>query len=341
MKANSYDSPGREGGNLEDIGGDLSIIQPMQTPYTSLVRKTKCSSTNPEVGADEIRKPRTIGAKEGKGSDGAGNKASGRKRFGARVWKVFDQWAVSDVQQAVARAGGNAFVDNEVDYAVSRTMAALKTDLEAANLGTQEGAGGSDDEMRTRGFFKWVQSTAQAVDPVPAAFRTPASSIITLGNDQLSESVNAVGSFKSFNGILKSMKQAYGYKVNATCFAGDDIIEMVDRFTRSAGTGTDTRYSVNENGRDHEISLYVTVFDSSFARVEMVPDQFVALNEATGLGDPKAAAIAVMEYWENQWLEEFVKGEDPDESKGKSGWVRGLVANVCRNPKGQAAILSS
>lgn len=340
MKANSYDSPGDEGGNLEEIGGELSIIQPMQTPFTSLVKKTKCMSTNPEVGADEIRKPRTIGAKEGKGSDGVGNKAAARKRFGARVWKVFDQWGVTDVQQAVARAGGNAFVDNEVDYAVSRTMAALKTDIEAANLGKQEGAGGSDDEMRTRGFFKWVQSAAQAVDPVPAQFRTPAASIITLGSDKLSESVTDTG-WKSFNGLLKSIKQAYGYKVDATCFAGDDLIEMVDRFTRSTGTGTDTRYNVNENGRDHEISLYVTVFDTSFCRVEMVPDQFVALDEATGLGDPKAAAIAVMEYWENQWLEELVKGEDPDTSKGRSGWVRGMVANVCRNPKGQGAILSS
>lgn len=346
MKANSWDSPGKEGGNTEDIGGELSIIQPMETPFTSMVKKTTCSSTNPEVGADEIRKPRTGGAKEGKGSDGTGNKASGRRRFGGRVWKCTDQWAVTDVQAAIARRGGNAFVDDEIDIAISRTMAAIKTDMEATNLGLQEGAGGSDDDMRTRGYFKWVQNGAQAIDPVPPQFRTPAASIITLGisnGEKLAENATnapGAGTYWSFNALLKSMKQAYGHKVNATAFAGDDIIEMVDNFTRADGAGNNTRYTVQEGGNTHEISLYVTVFDTSFARVEMVPDQFVAYDEVTGLGNPKAAAIAVMEYWENQFLEELVSEENPDRSGGRSGWVRGMYANICRNPKGQGAILT-
>ncbi len=339
MKANSYDSPGRDGGNTEDIGGELSVIQPLQTPFASMVRKTSCSSTNPEVGADEIRKPRTIGNKEGKGSDGTGNKAAGRRRYGGRVQKLTDQWAVTDVQMAVARQGGNAFVSDEISYAKARTIAAMKTDMEAICLGEQEGQGGSDDDMRTRGFFKWVQNGAQAIDPVPEQFRTPAASIITLGSDKLSESTTDTG-YKSFNAALKSMKQAYGYKVNVDAFAGDDIIEMVDNFTRSAGTGSDTRYRVNENGRDHEISLYVTVFDTSFARVNMIPDQFVRINEATGLGDPKSAALAVMEYWELPFLEQLVSEENPDTSGGRSGWLREMFANVCRNPKGQGAIKS-
>lgn len=349
MKANSWDSPGKEGGNREDIGGELSIIQPMETPFTSMVKKTTCSSTNPEVGADEIRKPRTGGAKEGKGSDGTGNKASGRRRFGGRVWKCTDQWAVTDVQAAIARRGGNAFVDDEISIAQVRTMAAMKTDMEATNLGLQEGAGGSDDDMRTRGFFKWVQNGAQAIDPVPPQFRTPAASIITLDlsdGEVLSESKTLASAgagtpaYKSFNALLKSMKQAYGHKVNAVAFAGDDIIEMVDNFTRSDGAGNNTRYTVQEGENTHEISLYVTVFDTSFARVEMVPDQFVAYDEVTQLGNPKAAAIAVMEYWENQYLEEMVSEENPDRSGGRSGWARCMYANICRNPKGQGAILT-
>lgn len=332
MKANSFSE-----GNMESLGDELSILEPEDTPFTSMVRKTKATSTFHEVFADTLRPARTSGTREGKGRVGGSNKAAKRQRFGCRQHRVFEEWSVTDVQQDITRAGGNAVTANEADLSFSKAMRELKRDMEATNLGNQEAVAGGDDEMQTRGFFKWVQSTAQAVDPVPADFRPPTDSVLVIGNSPNTLTETAAGGSYSLNKILKSMKGVYGKKVKCIAFSGDDIVEMIDNFTRTSNGG-DARYNVMEQSSSHEISLYVTVFESSFARMEVVPDQFVNIDTTTGLGNARSAAIVVPEYWELAFLETLTSKEVEDDGGGPSGWIRGKFALCCKNPKGQGAI---
>lgn len=105
MKANSYDNPGRAGGNLESVGNRLSMLAPTETPFFSMIPKTGANAVLSETVADTLRKPRLIGGREGVGASGQGSQASKRQRFGTYQHKLFDNWAVSDVQQAVAKRG--------------------------------------------------------------------------------------------------------------------------------------------------------------------------------------------------------------------------------------------
>ncbi|HAB17828.1 MAG TPA: hypothetical protein DCE44_15410 [Verrucomicrobiales bacterium] len=331
MKANQYSA-----GNKESFGSELSILEPEDTPFTSMVRKGKAHATYHQVVADTLRPARNTGTRAGKGRTGGANKAKNREVFGCRQHRVFEEWAVDDVQESITKAGGNYVTADEADLAFSKAMRELKRDMEAINLGDQEGQGGGDDDMKTRGFFTWVQSSAQASDPVPSNFRTPAASIITLGGGTLSETTTS-GSYYSFNALAKSMKGVYGKKVNAEIFAGDDIVEMFDKFTRTSATGAE-RYRVNQGEETHEISLYVTVFESSFIRANIIPDQFVKIN-SSGIGTAAAAAIVVPEFWEMAFLEELTSKDVEDDGGGVSGWIRGKYALCCSNPKGQGAIV--
>jgi hypothetical protein len=72
----------------------------------------------------------------------------------------------------------------------------------------------------------------------------------------------------------------------------------------------------------------------------MIPDQFVNISETTWIGAPKSAALVVPEYWELMFLEELMTHDLEDEGSGPNGWVRGKFASMCKNPKGQGAILT-
>ncbi len=338
MKSDSYNNPGRAGGNLESVGPHLSIIEPEDTPYFSMIRKTGASSTFSEVVADVLRKPRITGTREGKGRTGNGNKSAKRQRFGVYQHRVFDEYGVTDVQQSVSKKGGNAVTKDERASAYAKGLREWKRDAESICLSDQECAGGNDDDMQTRGFFKWVQSAAQSVAPVPDDFRPPAASIITLGGSDVLTETNGTSGYKSFNAALKSIKAVYGKKVNIDAFCGDDIVEMIDNFTRTS-SGGDGRYNVNEMAESHQITLSVSIFDTSFARVKVIPDQFVRYNNTTEMGRPRSAALCVREYMEIQFLEELMHKEVEDDGSGPSGWFRAKFAHLCSNPKGQGAIV--
>jgi hypothetical protein len=338
MNANSFNSPGELGGNLESIQDKLTILEPEDCPWTSTVKKTSASATFTEVVADVLRKPRITGSREGKPAQGGNNKAKNRKRFGAHAHRFFDEWGVTDTQQAVSRKGGNAVTDNEYGDAKAKTLREIKRDIEAACLSNQETQGGSEDEMRMRGYFKWVQAGAQNPHPVPELFRPPAGNILSGYGTTVSLFTEA-----QFNGVLKSAKQVYGGKRTYDCHAGDNVIETVDRFTRVQESATNSRYQVYEQmtGKERTISLMVTVFDSSFGRVNMIPNQFVRWDTANEMGDANAAALAAIEYWELQVLEELLTKDEGDHGGGESGWIRGQMASMCANPKGQGAFYNT
>lgn len=333
MQANSYDSPAD---NLESVMDSLTILEPEGTPFTSMVRKSTATAVFTETTADTLRSARISGTREGKNATGGNNKAAKRRRFGNYVHRVFDEWGVTDVQQAVTKRGGNAVTDDELGYGKAKCLRELKRDIEAICLSNQEMQGGTDDEMQTRGFFKWVQASAQAVQPVPSDFRTPTASILTSVGTSVPLFTEA-----QFNTVLKSIKGVYGAKQNLQCLAGADVIDTVDNFSRVNANATNVRYSVTESAGDKTITLMVTVFDSSFARVEMMPDDFVRFGSSSTVGEANAAAIVNREYWELQWLEDLMSKEQEDEGGGPWGWIRGQFGNMCKNPKGQGAIYNT
>lgn len=329
--ANSYNSPGNTGANKEFLMEDLSILEPEDTPFTSLVGKGTTSATFAETVADTLRKPRTSGSREGDPAKGTNNKAKNRKRFGVYVHRVFDEYAVTDVQQAVTLRGGNAVTGDELDYAKAKSLREVKRDMEAVNCGTQDHNGGDDDAMQTRGAGSWISSSAQATNPVPSDFRTPSGAILS-GVTAITEA--------QLNGILQTLHTQYGGKRNYVGILGSEVVEAVDNFTRVQPSSTNQRYQVHETAGSKQITMQVQIFESSFGRLEVVPTQFNAV-DANGDGDTYTGYIINPELWELLFLEELFAQDLEDEGGGQHGFIRGMWANICKNPKGNGKVYNS
>lgn len=348
MQANSYDSPGTTGGNLENVMPELSIIAPERTPFVSSIKTASASSTFTEVVADTLRAARIAGRREGKNFTGGSNKAANRQRFGVYVQQFGDEWGVSATQQAVSRKGGVATNDDEAGAAKSKMLREVKTDMEAFALSNQEAQGGSDDEMRTRGAIAWVRASLQtAAIAVPTAFMPTTGNAGTAGVGTITNAAttdSAVLTEAQVRMLLRSVHDTYGEKKELDLYAGSNLCSTFDVFLHDSPaivTSNTVVRSANVNGADHTISFWVSIYDSAFARVNIINNQFVNFSATSTSGDSNAGALINPELWELQWLEEMVTRDMTDEGGGDWGWSRGQCALLCRNPKGNGAILTS
>lgn len=337
MQANSYSSPGTTGGNRESLENLLTILEPEETPYTSMVSKGgEVSATYTEWLADTLRKPKRGGTREGADAGRGSNKATKRQRFGTYLNRSLEEYGVSDVEEDISKKGGVAATDDLYAEGKAKTVREMKRDMEFINCSNQEHQGASDTEMQTRGCFKWLSATAQATQPVPADFRPATAQILSgVGTS------NPLFTEAQLNGVLKAMKRIYGGKRTFQMFSGDTAVETIDNFTRVQPSSTNNRYHVNQNADEYEINLMVKVFDSSFARVEIVPSQFLN-GDTAGADDPTAALIMNMELWKMMFLETLhSKDLDPEQAGGPRGYAKQIWLNRCNNPKGNGYIVNT
>lgn len=336
MNANTFESPAALGGNREDLRNVLTILEPEDTPMVSLAKKGPSpTATFVEVLGDTLRKPRTKGTREGQDAGKGGNKASNRARFGTYCHRLMDTFGVSDVQEAISKKGGVAAISDEYGNSKAKCVREVKRDLECIACGDQEHQGGSDAEMVTRGAFTWLSTSAQAANPVPVSFRTLTGSVLSGVGTTVPLFTEA-----QFNGILKSLKTVYGGKKEFTCIAGNNVVDTVDNFTRTNSDTTHTRYQVMEDASEHEITLMVQIFESSFGRVNMVPTEFNKV-DATGTGDANTALIVKPELWELDSLDPLHAVDQEDNGGGPTGYVKAMLAFLCLSPKGNGKIFNT
>jgi hypothetical protein len=335
MNANSYQSPGTTGGNKEWLDGTLTILEPEETPFTSLVNKaTDAKGTFHEVIADRLRAPRTSGTREGESGPKGGNKAQRRARFGSYLHRWHDTYSVTDVQEAITRAGGNAVIDDEYGAAKSKCVREMKRDMEATLLTAMETQGGTDDEMKTRGAFKWLTTTAQT-PAVPADYRPPAAQVVS-GISELLES--------TINGVLKSLKSNYGGAREYMLLAGNDYVEDIDLFAvQDTAGGAASRYAYPvtvEGGAEKTVSVMVKIFQTSFGRVAVHSSDFINV-DASAVANAKSALILNRELWKLSFLEGLHAQDDWKDAGGEGGFCKAIGGLFCRMPRGNAAIYNT
>ena len=338
-------NPGTTGGNREYLKDVLTILEPEETPYISMVTKGETPAGGYiEVLASQLRKPRISGTREGLDASKMNNKAKNRKRFGTYLHRSQDEYGVTDVQQAVSERGGVAAINSEFEANKAQTMREVKRDIEAACCSGQEhvNGNGGDADMVTRGNFVWLDKqggTLQTSNPVPTEFLLIDQTVASDGVGQYRGGITAVTEAQ-LNTTLQALARVYGGKREYNAIAGDLFILNVDNFTRVNSNTTNARYQVREHAEDHEITLMVKIFDSSFGRVNLMPTQFNKLS-TTGLGDPYAALILNTDLWEVDFLENLhAVDEDPD-AGGKNGYVKAMFANLCKMPKGNGVLFNT
>lgn len=336
--ANSYSTPGTTGGNREDLRDLVTILEPEETPFTSMVKKSgNVISTKQEKLADTLRAPKLQGRPEGEDYNAGGNKATERARFGVHQQIIREEYGVTDVQQRISEKSGNAATMDEFDNSKSKTLREMKRDMEAVNCSnqeTQQGSGAND--WKTRGFFRWAQSGAQTAEPVPSQFRTPAASIKT-------DSSGGVDGFTEdeLNAILKSIKTVRGGLPKLECIGGNDVINTIDKFSRVNEASTvNTRYQVWQDGGSKEILLCVEMFKSSMGHLHTMASEFVNI-DGNGAGNADAGMIFNPEDFELLFLDDLHSVDLEDKGGGPRGFAKAMWQNSCDNPKGLGAIYAS
>lgn len=320
---NTYDTvnPGSAVSNREQISNMVWMLEPENTPISSLAKKGKATATFAEWVVDKLADPAAPAIVEGADTSSFADKFEGRAKLGNRVQTFERNWMVSKQQQAVTSVG-------PADYAQAKmkSFKEIRRDIEFAivsdnDLQAEDGAGSGG---RLRGLGDWLDSAGPS--DVPSAYRTPANSLSAAGNSITED---------AFNTLLQSRFDQTGNAPQLTAVLDSTLRRTISNFMRSEGTTTSTVYNINQNASERKITLSVKVFDSDFGYVSIVnsnPD----CSPVAG-GDLDRGYVIDPNYVEVKEL--IAIGEKPLPDNG--GGPRGLVdcaLTLCVDPRAHCKI---
>lgn len=331
--------------NRDSWTDDITLLEPQQTPYTSMASKTsEAIGLNLETFTDRLEPASTASGREGGATGQGGNQMARIKRHGAFQHFKQRQWAVTHHQQIVSQRGGLAGVANAADRSKAHAELELKRDMEAincSNLDTQDGAGGSAD-MRTRGCHKWLDTaalgTAGSIGYVDPTVQATANSIILHGN-----TVAPLFSESQLYGMLKELATIRGQSESFEGFFGATVVETLDLFSRIASPtvtvnpGTAVFYTTRQDDREHTLELMVNVYKTSFG---IVNSHFTVWNQidAAGVGDMNAGLVLDMDLWRLDMLENVNEAETFKRATTEGGTWQATWINLCDQPRGNGRI---
>jgi len=269
--SNTYDTTntGSAVSNREDLTSSLTILAPEETPVLSSASKSKANATYVEWTVDSLAAPSTTGVAEGADVTTFTDKFANRARLGNYVQKFRRDYMVSDLQNAAQSVGPANIAQAEL-----KAIRELKRDIEATLMSDNEMTveDGAGTPYGLRGLGKWIQSTAQATNPVPALYRTPAGSIQSSGT-AFTETV--------FNNLITSIARVTGTSNNLTLIADSALRRVISDFARSSGSSDYSVRAVNLNGDVAKIKLAVEIYESDHGLVSIVNMNFDCAPDTT------------------------------------------------------------
>ena len=121
-----------------------------------------------------------------------------------------------------------------------------------------------------RGLGAWLDSTGPA--DIPAAYRTPADSILAVAPTET-----------SFNDIIASIFSVNGEANSLTLVANVALRKLISNFTRSSGAaGSEAVYTVNQGAESKKVTHSVQLYDSDFGIVKMINGNPDCMTGASG-----------------------------------------------------------
>ena len=263
--SNTYDpSPSANVSNREDLSDILTILAPEETPVLSSLAKTRATAVQYEWTVDKLAAVSTAGISEGVDVSTYSDEFTDRVRLGNYTQKFRRAYQVSDLQEAVDSVGPAKFAQAE-----SKALRELKRDIEATLLSDNEQDvedGSGSNPYKLRGLGKWIQNGAQATNPVPEAYRTPADSVYDI-------STSGAFTETAMNNIITSIYRVSGAMDGLTLVADTALRRIISDFARldpdGDGAGTSIR-NVNYNGESASIKLSVELYQSDHGIVSIV-----------------------------------------------------------------------
>jgi hypothetical protein len=316
--ATSYNA----GTNREDISDDMTIFEPEDTPFLSSLPKGKIpKAVYTEWPIDNLSAVRVERVPEGHDVTEFENAVENRTRIGNNINITERTWRVSDLQERVESAGP----DDDVSQSKVKKLKELKRDI-AALIGGDYEAVDSGPNYGARGIGNWILNTAQAVHPVPTAFRTPAASISTTAMSSFAES--------DVNGVLASIYRQGGNRANGKLFVGVNLKQAFSNFSRVSSTTRNT-LQVTQPAESKKIILNVTAYEGDFGMLDLIPDLFLGYGASTtqAIRDARGYYIDTG-LVSMKWMEAPYHTELEDQGGGKRGFYKTMFTLKVSNPLG-------
>jgi hypothetical protein len=260
--SNTYENTntGSAVSNREDLTDVLTILAPEETPILSSANKKRANATKVEWTVDSLSTPQKAGISEGADVGTFTDKFAGRARLGNRVQKFRRDYMVSDLQEAVDSVG-----PAKIAQAEAKAIREMKRDIEytLASDNTQEIEDGSSQPNELGGLGDWIQNAAGSA-VVPAAFRTPDTSIVDVTDGSFGET--------ELNDLITSIFQVTGSTDDLMLVADTALRKDISDFARIStpgGSAVNTR-SVNYDGNNGTIKLSVDLYQSDHGVVSIV-----------------------------------------------------------------------
>lgn len=265
--------PSLQVGAREDLADLIAIADQKATPLVSAARKST-APTNPLFSwlVDGYAAVDRSGVLSNEDATTFSNPAEQRARLYGRIQKLWRKPKVSDIAESVSDVAGLG-IKREMANAVTRSLKEIARDLEATFCSDQDSSEESGaTPFRTRGLGSWISSSAQsdAGTAVPAAYRTPSTSISTATIADTTESV--------IQGLLQSVYEQTGKSKTFTLLCGPTLKRRFTEMTQVQFGTTNTAAVVrtyNADLSDNKIQYKVDVFSGDFGEIMLVPSLYI------------------------------------------------------------------
>lgn len=308
-------------GKREDLADYISLVDAKDTPIVSMVPKgSKPGNTLLQWQADNMPSPVSTGSVDGVDVSSYENLNSGRALINNYIQVFQRAIRVSPLAVDVSIVAG---LRDELAGMIAKGIKLLKRDMELTV--------GSDNDMQadngtvpylTRGLGSWIQNGAQALNPVPSAFRTPSASINTTATGSFAETdaqgvltsiYGQTGQFKTYDTVVgTSLKRAFSNLLYTTTASGTNQYQSIRTLSRDASSDV---YSAS-----------VDVFNGDFGSLRLHPSTFLP-NAFRGY-------VLDMDLLELRYTNMPEVTELPDAGGGPARLIKAVAGLVVKNPLG-------
>lgn len=265
-------------GQREDLSDVIDIISPTDTPFYSMLKKSKASARFFEWQTDALAAAANNAQIEGDDVTSF-TAVTPTTRWGNYTQISTKNFIISDTEEVVDKAGRKS----EIAHQTKKKLAELKRDAETALIGnTTFNAGALGTARQTRGLAGWITQgsvgAGAGVFPVPSTNTAPVA-----------------GTPRAFTEALvkSAMQVAYTAGGAPTTL----LVRPSDKVLASAFAGNATRFEQADSG---ELNAAFDVYVTDFGRLKIVPDRFQ--DAAAYLIDPEHVSFKTLRNVERKPL---------------------------------------
>ena len=315
-----------QAGKREDLADYITLVDAKDTPVTSMIPKgNKPGNTLLEFQVDNMPSPSVAGSVDGVDVSAYENLNSGRAVIQNYIQVFQRAIRVSPLAVDVSIVAG---LRDELAGMVAKGIKVLKRDMEAAICGDADmQVDNGTVPYLTRALGSWISSSAQGLNPVPAAFRTKANSINTTATASFTETdaqgvltsiYGETGQMKTFDTVVgPTLKRAFSNLLYTATASGTNAYASIRTLSRDAFSDT--------------ISSSVDLFEGDFGSLRLHPTLF---NGVGGSDGAFRGYVLDMDLLELRYTNLPQVTELPDAGGGPARLIKAVAGLVCKNPLG-------